>query len=182
MSRQSVWQMSFDFLGSKPIVVEPLAGGLTSDAGLLPLRQFDEAFGLTRQFADALEDSRYQPFVDHSLVEMVRMRVYGILADYEDQNDHSVLRSDPVFKLVAGRSPDDDDLASQPTLSRFENGVSVRSLFRLRCVVPIRRNPIRRPNCRPPRWPPDSVANSIRTSVGGVILWAKDTPAPGGRG
>ena len=63
MSRQGVWQKSFGFLGSKPIVVEPTAGGLTSDAGLLPLRQFDEAFGLTRQFADALEDSRYQPFV-----------------------------------------------------------------------------------------------------------------------
>ena len=135
MSRQGVWQKSFDFLGSKPIVVEPSAGGLTSDAGLLPLRQFDEAFGMTRLFADALADQRYQPFVDHSLVEMVRMRVYGILADYEDQNDHSLLRSDPVFKLIAGRFPDDDDLASQPTLSRFENAVSVRSLFRLQDVL-----------------------------------------------
>ncbi|MCH8839231.1 MAG: transposase, partial [Planctomycetes bacterium] len=44
-----------------------------------------------------------------------------------DQNDHDALRSDPVFKLIAGRSPDDEDLASQPTLSRFENSVSVRS-------------------------------------------------------
>ncbi len=135
MSIQGVWQKSFDFLGSKPIVVEPSAGGLTSDAGLLPLRQFDEAFGLTRQFAGVLEDARYQPFVDHALVEMVRMRVYGILADYEDQNDHDALRSDPVFKLVAGRSPEDEDLASQPTLSRFENAVSVRSLFRLQDVL-----------------------------------------------
>ena len=125
MRRQGVWQKSFGFLGSTPIIVEPSAGALSSDAGLLPLRQFDEAFGMTRQFADALEDQRYQPFVDHSLLEMVRMRVYGILADYEDQNDHSVWRSDPVFKLIAGRAPDDDDLASQPTLSRFENSVSV---------------------------------------------------------
>lgn len=135
MSIQCVWQKSFGFLGSKPIVVEPSAGGLTSDAGLLPLRQFDEAFGLTRQFAGVLEDSRYQPFVDHSLVEMVRMRVYGILADYEDQNDHDALRSDPVFKLVAGRTPDDENLASQPTLSRFENAVPVRSLLRLQDVL-----------------------------------------------
>jgi len=52
-----------------------------SDAGLLPLRQFDEAFGLTQQLAEVLEDSRYQPFVDHSLVETLRMRDYGILAD-----------------------------------------------------------------------------------------------------
>ena len=94
MSIQGVWQKSFGFLGSKPIVVEPTAGGLTSDAGLLPLRQFDGPpfgrcpFGLTRRFAGVLEDPRYQPFVDHSLAEMVRMRIYGILADYEDQNDH----------------------------------------------------------------------------------------------
>ena len=111
---QSVWQMSFDFF-DKPVVVEPSEAELTSDAGLLPIRQFDEAIGLTKQFAAALTDSRHEPSVNHSLLEMVRMRVYGILADYPDQNDHDVLRSDPTFKLVAGRSVDDDDLASQPT-------------------------------------------------------------------
>jgi hypothetical protein len=56
---------------------------------------------------------------------MVRMRVYGILADYEDQNDHSTLRKDPVFKLIACRAPDDSDLASQSTLSRFENAIDI---------------------------------------------------------
>ena len=65
---------------------------------------------------------------------MVRSRVYGILAGYEDQNDHDTLRHDPVFKLVAGRSPQDDGLASQPTLSRFENAISIPSLKRLREV------------------------------------------------
>jgi hypothetical protein len=44
----------------------------------------------------------------------------------EDQNDHSTLRADPVFKLLADRSPEDNDLASQPTLSRFENAISGR--------------------------------------------------------
>jgi hypothetical protein len=63
---------------------------------------------------------------------MVRSRVYGILGGYEDQNDHDTLRADPVFKLLADRSPEDDDLASQPTLSRFENAISIRSLKRLR--------------------------------------------------
>jgi hypothetical protein len=62
---------------------------------------------------------------------MTRMRVYGILAGYEDQNDHDALRSDAVFKLIAGRFPEDDDLASQPTLSRFENAIGPKSLFRL---------------------------------------------------
>ena len=65
---------------------------------------------------------------------MVRMRVFGILAGYEDQNDHDTLRTDPVFKLVADRSPRDPDLASQPTLSRFENQINIRSLLRLRAL------------------------------------------------
>jgi hypothetical protein len=62
---------------------------------------------------------------------MVRSRVFGILAGYEDQNDHDALRSDAVFKLVAGRAPDDDDLASQPTLSRFENAITPQMLLKL---------------------------------------------------
>lgn len=63
------------------------------------------------------------------------MRVFGILAGYADQNDHNTLRTDPVIKLIANRSPDDADLASQPTLSRFENRIDVPSLFRLRDVL-----------------------------------------------
>lgn len=127
----SVWQLSFDFF-DKPVVVEPVEASLTSDAGLLPIRQFDDAIQLTEQFAAALTDLRYGPSTTHSLLEMVRSRLYGILADYPDQNDHDVLRSDPAFKLIAGRSLDAADLASQPTLSRFENAIDVRSLRRLR--------------------------------------------------
>ena len=130
---QGVWRESFDF-SDKPVVVEPSEARLSSDAGLLPIRQFDEAIGLTEQFAAALADLRYQPSVTHSLLEMVRSRVYGVLADYPDQNDHDLLRSDPVFKLIAGRSLDAPDLASQPTLSRFENAIDVRSLRRLQDV------------------------------------------------
>jgi len=126
---QSVWQKSLGFLGKKPIVVEPVEARMTSDAGLLPMREFDERVGLTEQFAAALGDPRYQPFVDHTFAEMTRMRIYGILADYVDQNDHDTLRSDPAFKLIAGRLPDDDDLASQPALSRFENSIDIRSFW-----------------------------------------------------
>jgi hypothetical protein len=56
---------------------------------------------------------------------MVCSRVYGILAGLADPNDHGTIRADPVFKLVAGRSPEDYDLASQPTLSRFENAIAI---------------------------------------------------------
>jgi len=56
-----------------------------------------------------------------SLASMLRQRVFGILAGYEDCNDHDTLRDDPVFKLIAERLPNEAALASQPTLSRFEN-------------------------------------------------------------
>jgi Transposase DDE domain group 1 len=132
MSIQSAWQEHLDFFGARPIVIEPSRASLSSDAGLLPIRQFDEQWGFTRAFAAALDDPRAAEFCDHSFSEMVRSRIYGILADYEDQNDHDTLRHDAVFKLIAGRSPNDAPLASQPTLSRFENAISIASLKRLR--------------------------------------------------
>jgi len=135
MDSQSGFQLSFDFLSSKPIVVEPSAAQVSSDAGLLPFRQLDEGIGLTRRFAEALTDRRDTGRIGHSFLEMVRMRVYGILADYPDQNDHDVLRSDPIFKLLCDRSIHADDLASQPTLSRFENAIGVRCFFGLRDLL-----------------------------------------------
>jgi hypothetical protein len=133
MSIQPAWQLSFDFF-QRPVVNEPSRAALTSDAGLLPLRQFDQHIGLTQAFADALDDPRNPNLTEHTFLEMVRCRVYGILADYEDQNDHDTLRTDPAFKLIADRSPGDADLASQPTLSRFENSIDIPSLKRLRDV------------------------------------------------
>jgi hypothetical protein len=134
MSIQSAWQQGFDFFGRLPIIVEPSQALLTSDAGLLPIRQFDEQIGLTHAFAAALDDPRDPELIEHTMLEMSRARIYGILADYEDQNDHDTLRHDPAFKLIADRSPTDPDLASQPTLSRFENDINIPSLKRLRDV------------------------------------------------
>ena len=132
MSLHSVRELSFDFLPSRPIKMEISPAALSSDTGLLPVRQFDERIGLTSGFADALRDTRDPTFTRQSLLDMVRQRIYGIIADYEDQNDHDTLRSDPVFKLIAGRLPADKDLASQPTLSRFENAVTIADLWQLR--------------------------------------------------
>ena len=132
MSIQGALQGTFSFFHELPIVVETTAARLTSDAGLLPLREFDERIGLTDAFAAVLDDGRDPTLTRHSFRQMTRSRIYGILADYVDQNDHDYLRSDPVFKLLAGRAPDAPDLASQPTLSRFENAISIASLKRLR--------------------------------------------------
>ena len=119
MSSQTVEQFSFDFLPHLPVIVQRHEGQLSSDAGLLPLRQFDGRWSYTRRLAECLVDPK--PSRQHSLLSMLRQRLFGILAGYEDCNDHDTLRDDPVFKLIADRLPDDEPLASQPTLSRFEN-------------------------------------------------------------
>ena len=129
MNLHDVWQLTLDFLPNKSISVQPVQENISTDAGLLIFRQWDQELRFTEGFAQQLDDWRCDP--DHSILEIVRSRVFGILAGYEDQNDHDALRSDAVFKLLANRLPDDDELASQPTLSRFENAVSPRSLLRL---------------------------------------------------
>lgn len=122
-------QLRFDFIPSHDVVLAPSAGWLTSDAGLLAVRQFDERIGRTKRFAACIADDRLD--AAHSVLSMVRQRVYGIIAGYEDCNDHDTLRDDPVFKMIAGKLPSDDPLASQPTLSRLENAVPIASLFKL---------------------------------------------------
>jgi len=129
MLQQSVDQLSFSFLAQKPIVVQSRPQPISGDAGLLPIRQFDHGWGYSQRLAACLIDRRIDP--SHSHEQMVGQRLYGILADYPDCNDHDALRSEPVFKLIAGRQPDDDPLASQPTLCRFENGVTPAELQRL---------------------------------------------------
>jgi hypothetical protein len=104
------------------VVVQSRRQQISSDAGLLLLRQFDDSLGYTRRLAACFRDDRQDP--QHSLLSMIRQRLYGILAGYEDCNDHDTLRDDPVFKILADRLPEDQALASQPTLSRFENAAS----------------------------------------------------------
>src|SRR5262249_27660495 len=105
MSLQSVRPLSFEFFPSRPVPVEISPAPLTTDAGLIPIRQFDDQIRLTAQFAAALEDQRDPKLVEQSLLSMVRQRIYGILADYEDQNAVSVKRTPPSLgsSLPPGR-------------------------------------------------------------------------------
>jgi hypothetical protein len=115
-----------------PVVIEESAARLSSDGGLLVIREFDQRLKFTARFAAALEDTRDPAFTRHGVLSLVRQRLYGLVADYQDQNDHDELRHDPVFQLICGRLPGGTDLASQPTLSRFENAVTIADLKRLR--------------------------------------------------
>jgi hypothetical protein len=124
-------QLGFDFLPKADLVVQRHEGQLTSDAGLIPVRQFDQRRRYTERMAECLAGCDGRARCDHSVLQMLRQRLYGIVAGYEDCNDHDDLRDDPVFKLVAGRLPADAPLASQPTLCRFENALLVPALHKL---------------------------------------------------
>ena len=129
MPGQDVFQLSLDFLADRELVVQSDSASLTSDAGLLVVRQFDDRIGFTSCLADCIRDDRVDP--THSIRSMVRQRLFGILAGYEDCNDHDRLRDDPVFKLLARERYLDDALAAQPSLSRFENSIECDSLQKL---------------------------------------------------
>jgi hypothetical protein len=118
-----------------PPVPLPLAatfdgGRLTSDGGLPWLGEAEAALGLCAAFAAGIPDWRRRP--RHSLTALIRQRVFQIACGYEDQNDATTLRADPLLKLLCGRLPESEpDLASQPTLSRLENAVGPLTCYRL---------------------------------------------------
>ncbi len=132
MSSQNAKQIEFDFVSDLPVVVQRHEEQLTSDAGLLPIAQFDRRWNYTARMAACLAaEPCNDPRQRHQCIEMLRQRLFGILAGYEDCNDHDTLRDDPAFKMIANRLPEDEALASQPTLSRFENTVTAAGLQRL---------------------------------------------------
>ncbi len=104
---------------------------LTSDGGLVWLREADDALGLSAAFAAVIPDWRTRPG-RHPLQTLLQQRLYQIACGYEDQNDATTLRHDPLLKQVCGRLPvSGGALASQPTLSRLENAVGRKSCYRL---------------------------------------------------
>jgi len=129
---EPVTQVDFPFIGRRTVRCAFDAGPISSDGGLLPLRRLDALLGLVSSFAAAIRDERDPRYVEQPLEVLLRQRIFGISAGYEDCNDHDTLRRDPVFKTVCNRDPlRDPDLASQPTLSRLENAVGPVTCYRL---------------------------------------------------
>lgn len=124
---QSANQLSFGFWQGRTVEIEQVDENFSSDGGLIAFKQLDSILGWTDSFSQLIQHSGR----DHSAKSMLQQRVFGIIAGYEDQNDHDFLRSDPIFKLIADRSPSDRDLASQPTLSRFENAITAGNLLQM---------------------------------------------------
>jgi hypothetical protein len=104
----------------------------SSDGGAVLLKAADKRLGLTSSMASCLKDERESGKVRHEVGELLRQRVFAIACGYPDGNDADRLSDDPIQKLLVGRDPiDGDAMASQPTLSRFENRVSPRELYRM---------------------------------------------------
>jgi Transposase DDE domain group 1 len=128
-------QLHFSFYQNRPLQARFDGGQMTSDAGLLLLREFDQRQGLTARLAAVLADPRESERVDHPLEELLCQRLYQIVAGYEDGNDADRLRHDPAFQLLSGRTPG-ELLASQPSISRFENRFTARDWVALnRCLL-----------------------------------------------
>lgn len=133
MTLQYVTQLGFGFEGFRQRVVARFDAEYgSSDGGAVLLKSIDDRLGLTGGLADCLHDGRQPGKVQHEILELLRQRIFGLCCGYEDGNDAARIGDDPVHKLLAGRDPlDGAPLASQPTLSRFENGVSWRDLYRM---------------------------------------------------
>ena len=119
----------FKGLSKKAVVAQFDRERASSDGGAVLLKACDEQLGLSATLAACLSDRRQQSKVAHSIEELFRQRLFGIACGYADGNDAARLADDPVMKLLAGRDPvAGGSLASQPTLSRFENAVGRREL------------------------------------------------------
>lgn len=104
---------------------------LSSDGGTLLMREAAELNGVIDMMVSCIRDERSQPYVKHSMKELLSQRVTQICHGYEDANDCDTLKNDVAFKVAVGRRPDDEDLASQPTMTRLENSIGRRDLLRL---------------------------------------------------
>ena len=122
----------FPGIFERPVVAQFDQSQGSSDGGAVLLKAADRGLGLTAALAACLKDERQAVKVDHELEELLTQRIMAIACGYEDANDAARLASDPVHKLLVGRDPvEGEDLASQPTLSRFENSVGRKELFRM---------------------------------------------------
>lgn len=122
----------FSGLFSKPLVAEFDERHGSSDGGAILLKACDARLNLSRRLAQCLRDGRQSGKIEHSIQDLVRQRIFGIACGYADGNDAARLAQDPMHKLLLDRDPiSGTGLASQPTLSRFENAPQRAQLYRM---------------------------------------------------
>jgi len=136
MSEDTVLPFDLPSVRRKKVSASFDGGRLSSDGGVLLLRAAERTLGLASRFAGCLRDKRDPDLIEHTLEEMLRLRMFAIAAGYEDADDCDVLRHDPMFKMAVGRLPESGEpLCSQPTMSRLENAPSRIELARLMAAM-----------------------------------------------
>ena len=122
----------FPEIFAKPIRMEFDQRQGSSDGGAVLLKAAERRYGLISRMVDCLFDGRQAGKVDHPLKDLFAQRVFSIACGYSDANDSARLAADPIHKMLLDRDPVVGlDLASQPTLSRFENSLGPKPLYRL---------------------------------------------------
>lgn len=124
--------MLFGRLGRCEIEANFAGGALSSDGGLMLLRQVDRRLGLSKAVAEVLHDPRDPERITHELRDLVAQRLYGLCCGYEDLNDHGQLRQDPLMQTAVGTTA---ELASSPTLSRLETRATRSDIVALNRVL-----------------------------------------------
>jgi hypothetical protein len=123
-------------LGRRRVEAAFSGGRLSSNAGLLLMREIDRKLGLLDAAHQAIPDPRNPAAITHQQRELLAQRVFALAAGHEDGNDHQALRCDPALQLAAGREPQEDrPLASPATICRLENRVTRGSIVRLHEVL-----------------------------------------------
>jgi hypothetical protein len=124
--------IDFGRFGRRVIEADFSGGDLSSDGGLLLLRQVDRHLGLSRAAAAAIPDPRDPERIRHDLRDLLAQRLYGLCCGYEDLNDHKTLRDDVLMQTAVGRA---QALASAPTFSRLENRATRAQAWALHGVL-----------------------------------------------
>jgi hypothetical protein len=131
MEENKQLSLQFASISGKRVTADFTGGDVTSDVGVLAMREISNKIGIIEQLGHAIHDERHQSYVKHEIIELLTQRIFQIICGYEDANDANDLRIDPGFKASCGRLPSDDDLASQPTITRFENSISTKDMYRI---------------------------------------------------
>lgn len=132
MTDRNAATVVFSSLGRRQVVADFRGGTLTSDAGALLLREADRHLGLIDALHRAIPDPRHPFFTVHQQRHMLAQRIFALALGYEDLNDHTGLRVDPVLQAATGRGVNPKaPLASTSTLCRLENRVDRASLVRI---------------------------------------------------
>src|SRR6266576_242443 len=136
MEQDSFLPFELPAVARKKVSVGFDGGLMSSDAGVLLLREAERRLGIAARLAACIPDRREPERISHGVAEMLRLRMFAIAAGYEDADDCDSLRHDPVFKMAVGRLPESGDpLCSQPTMSRLENAPSKIEMARLMAAL-----------------------------------------------